>query len=91
MMSVGVGLAKENKKIGFVEYKRPERILKMWIAKNKNAKRRSISEKFSMKTHCSKKQAYQEFDLYSKFLKRKDIAEELELDDDEISWLEVKR
>lgn len=91
LMSIGVGLSKEKKERGFVSYTRPRRILKMWMAKQRNARRKSIAEKFAKKTHVSAKKAYQEFPLWVNFLKDEKVANELELDDEEVSWLrEVK-
>jgi len=87
MMSVGVGLSKKEKQKGFIAYKRPERILKMWIAKQRNAKKNSIVEKFALKTHISKKKAYQEFGFLVKFLKEPNVKLELELDESEEEWL----
>ena len=87
LMSVGVGLSKKEKRNGFVDYKRSSRILKMWIAKNRNAKRKSISGKLARKTHNSMTKIYKDIDISVKFLKDEKIAEELELDDDEIRWL----
>jgi hypothetical protein len=72
-MSVGVGLSKREKRKGFVDYKRPSRLLKMWIAKNRNAKRRSIAEKVATRTHISKARAYQELPLLVNFLKDEKI------------------
>jgi len=86
-MSVGVGLSKRQKQKGFVAYKRPERILKMWIAKQRNAKRNSIVEKFARKTHISKKKAYKDFGILVSFLKDDKICNELELDEEEVKWL----
>ncbi len=87
LMSVGVGLSKKEKRNGFVDYKRSSRILKMWIAKNRNAKRKSIAGKLARKTHNSMTKVYKDLDILVKFLKEEKIAEELELDDDEIKWL----
>ena len=87
LMSVGVGLSKAEKRNGFVEYKRPSRILKMWIAKQRNMKRKSIAEKIAKKTHSSVKNAYKEFPILVNFLNEDGVANELELDDDEIEFL----
>ena len=87
LMNVGIGLSKETKKVGFVDYKRPSRILKMWIAKQRNTKRRNIAEKFASKTHISKKKAYQELPVLVNFLKSEKVSKELELDDGEVNWL----
>ncbi len=87
LMSVGVGLSKNEKRSKYVNYERPSRILKMWIAKNRNAKRKSIAEKLARKTHSSTRKAYKEIDILVNFLKDDKIVNELELDDDEIKWL----
>ena len=87
LMSVGIGLSKKEKKNGFVDYKRSSRILKMWIAKNRNAKRKNIAEKLAKKIHVSNYKAYKDFNNYIKFLNDEKIASELELDEDEIKFL----
>ena len=83
-MSAGIGLAKKEKKNGFVEYKRSSRILKMRIAKNRNAKRKNIAGKLAKKIHVSNYKAYKDFDNYIKFLKDEKVASELELDDEAV-------
>ncbi len=87
LMSAGIALSKDEKKNGFVQYKRPSRILKMWIAKNRNSKRKSIAEKLAKITHSSSKKVYKDFGILVNFLKDDKIVDELELDDDEIKWL----
>jgi len=87
LMSAGVGLSKKEKRNLYISYQRPSRILKMWIANNRNAKRKSIAEKFAGKTHSSVNKAYKEFDILVNFLKDEKLAEELELDDDETEWI----
>src|SRR3989344_1309192 len=87
LMSAGVGLSKKEKRNLDISYQRPSRILKMWIANNRNAKRKSIAEKFAGKTHSSVNKAYKEFDILVNFLKDEKLAEELELDDDETEWI----
>jgi replication factor C large subunit len=87
LMGVGVGVSKVEKNPGFVSYSRSGRILKMWIAKNRNAKRRGIAEKFAKKTHTSIYKTGREFELLVNFLKSDEVVNELELDDDEIQFL----
>ncbi len=88
LMSVGVGLSKKEKKNGFVEYKRSSRILKMWIAKNRNSKRKNIAGKLAKNIHISTYKAYKDFNDYIKFLNDEKVASELELDDEEIIYME---
>lgn len=87
LMSAGVGLSKNEKKNGYVNYERPSRILKIWIAKNRNAKRKSIAEKLARRIHVSTYKAYKDLDNYIKFLNNEKVASELELDDDEIKYI----
>jgi len=56
----GIANSKEKAREDFTSYKPPSRILKIWIAKQKQAKRKEIAEKIAKATHTSKKQAYKE-------------------------------
>ncbi|MCK4670691.1 MAG: replication factor C large subunit, partial [Nanoarchaeota archaeon] len=51
LLSAGVATAKDEKNPEVVEYKRSSRILKMWIAKQKLAKRKAIAAKLAQNTH----------------------------------------
>src|SRR3989344_4554215 len=86
-MSLGVGLAKKEKKPGQVVYSRNSRILKKWIWNNKNLRKKSISEKLGKVTHTSSKKAFKEFNFYKHLLKERDFINELELNEDEIEWI----
>jgi len=86
-MSLGVGLAKKEKKPGQVVYSRNSRILKKWIWNNKNLRKKSISEKLGKVTHTSSKKAFKEFNFYKPLLKERDFINELELNEDEIEWI----
>ena len=87
LMSTGVSFAKKEPKIGFTSYQKPQRILKMFIAKQRYGKKRAISEKIAEKTHTSTKRVLDNFEDYIGILENKEVAKELELDDDEITWL----
>ncbi len=89
LMTAGVAISKSEKKNGFVEYKRSGRILKLWQAKMKYAKKKSIAEKVAKKVHVSKKIAYRDIMPYLKFIIRNNpkVTEELELTNEEIDWL----
>ncbi|MBI2107404.1 AAA family ATPase [Candidatus Woesearchaeota archaeon] len=86
-MSLGVGLAKKEKKIGQVDYSRSSRILKMWIWNNKNLRKKSISEKIGKVIHASNKKTFKEFIFYKHLLNDKSFINELELNEDEIEWI----
>ena len=90
LLTAGVASAKKETNISSIEYTRTTRILKLWQANMKYAKKKSISEKIAEKTHTSRKRALRDSFPYLKniLLKNPSLREELELDEDEISWLE---
>ena len=73
---------------GFTSYKRPTRILKIWLNNQRTAKKKSIAQKYSKHVHVGLKRAMQEFDLIKKIINSNDkIPKELKLSEDEISYL----
>ncbi len=88
LMSAGVSLSKKERYSGFFTYKRNTRILSLWQANMKYAKRKLIAEKLGEKTHLGVKKAVQELG-YLKYaiIKNPEIAKELELSNEEIEWL----
>lgn len=91
LLTAGIATAKKEANPEFIEYTKTSRILKMWIAKNRNAKKRSIAEKIAEKTHMSKKRAFTEMFPYLKStLNNEAMKKELELDEEEIEWLKKR-
>ncbi len=90
LASFGVGLSKKEKNSGFVSYKRPGRILKLWIAKQKYFKKGAIAEKIAKATHTSTKKVLNDFEYYRNFLKNNSVIGDLKLEEDEIDWLKSK-
>lgn len=85
-MSVGVAIAKRETKKGFVNYEQSKRILKMWMAKMKYGKKRSICEKIASNCHMSvKKSIVDVFPYANLFLKQE--KDYLDLSDEEYEWL----
>jgi replication factor C large subunit len=93
LLSAGVAVAKDEKYKSFINYKPTSRILKLWIAKQKNLKKKAISEKIGEKTHTSTKRALQDTLPYIKpiFKKNKKEADKLthylDLDSEQVEWL----
>ncbi|MGB9707957.1 MAG: replication factor C large subunit [Candidatus Pacearchaeota archaeon] len=91
LLTYGVSNAKKESRNGFTSYKPPSRILKMWLAKQKQLEKISIAEKLAKATHSSKKVAKQEMDYLKIFFSKKQnvskIASELKLEEKEIEWL----
>ncbi|MGM5479842.1 MAG: replication factor C large subunit [Nanobdellota archaeon] len=88
LLSVGIALSKEEKYPSAPNYKQPTRLLTYWKANMSYAKRKSIVEKIAVQTHCSKKHNQSLFLLLPALIRSKELQEELDLNDDEVSWLE---
>ena len=89
LLTAGVATAKKETNVNPIEYTRTTRILKLWQANIKYAKKKSISSKIAEKTHTSTKRAIRDTFPYlrNNFLTTKGMKEELELDEEELSWL----
>ncbi len=90
-LSAGISSAKKFKNPNeFTKYKKPTRILKIWIAKQKNLTKNTIAGKFAKFVHISKKRAIKEFFLLPLILKQEDIIN-LNLSDKEKEFLEERK
>ncbi len=93
LLTAGVALSKKEKYHHFVPYKPTMRLLKMWMANQKYAKRKAIAAKIAEKTHTSSRVAVQDTVPYMKAIFRKstkkadEISEFLELEKEEAEWL----
>lgn len=87
-MSAGISAAKKKAKTGFVSYKKPSRILKIWMLNQKQKYKKSIAGKYSKHTHTNTKRAMREFPLIKQILKNPNVQKELRLDEQEILFLE---
>jgi len=87
LMSYGIAQAKHQSKSGFFKYKKPDRVLKIWLANQKNEKKKSISEKYSQKVHVGTKRIIQDFKMILPILKNPTVQKELRLDEEEIAYL----
>jgi len=94
LLSAGISSAKDDKNPEFVKYAPTIRILRMWQAKMKNAKKKEIAAKLAAVTHTSEKVAGEQV-LYFQAMFRKNYSEgmiselikELDLNDEEVDWL----
>ena len=92
-LSAGVSSASKVKNNNFVNYKRPSRILKIWLANQKNAKRKSIVMKYSKLCHMSKKKANRDCFLLPLILDNLDdkTLKKMDLDKKEVEYLDNKK
>ncbi|MDO8622779.1 MAG: replication factor C large subunit [archaeon] len=87
-LSYGIAAAKRDVKTGFTSYKKPSRILKIWLNNQRTAKKKSISIKYASFVHIGIKRAMSEFPVIKQILKNPDIRKELKLEPEEIVYLE---
>lgn len=87
-LSYGIASSKKNPKVGFTNYKKPERILQIWLNNQKTANKKTICEKYAQYVHISHKRAMTEFPTIKQILKSNPgIQKELKLEEDEIDYL----
>ncbi len=87
-LSYGISASKQNIKTGFTNYKRPTRILKIWLNNQRTAKKKSIAKKYAQYVHVGQKRAMNEFPIIKNILKNENIRKELKLSGEEIDYLE---
>ena len=89
-LSFGIAAAKKQAKTGFTNYKRPTRILKIWLNNQRTAKKKSIAEKYAQYVHVSKRTALKEFPIIKQIIiSNKSIQQELKLNEEEVIYLET--
>lgn len=86
-LSYGISSAKRSEKTGFTNYKKPTRILKMWLNNRRIEKKKSISKKYAAHVHVGEKRALKEFPTIKAFLIKPEIQKELKLTEEEIEYL----
>ena len=89
-LSYGISASKNPDKIygnSFTSYKKPTRILKMWMNNQRIAKKKSIAQKYAEYVHIGKKRALKEFSLLRQILLNFKVQKELKLNEEEILYL----
>jgi len=87
LMGLGVALSKKHINDSFNNYKRTERILKIWINNQKNAKRKQVIEKISPRLHLSKKKLIKELKYMGLIFKNSDLSEKFQINKEELGYL----
>jgi replication factor C large subunit len=88
LLGAGIASSKKSNRAGWTNYKKPSRILKIWMQKQRNLKKKSICIKYAHKCHISIKQAMKDFLLLRVLLKNHSVRKELGLDEEEIAYLD---
>lgn len=93
LLSAGIALSKDEKNPTRVKYKPSSRLLKIWIFNNSVAKRKSIAQKAGKNTHTASNKAFSTIVPYLQLIfknKKEDsdkIIEDLDLSEEEVTWL----
>ena len=88
LLSYGISASKKGVKTGFTNYKKPTRILKIWMNNQKIAKRKTIAQKYARHTHIGGKRALQEFFIIKQIIKSNPlIIKELKLGEEEVEYV----
>jgi replication factor C large subunit len=92
LMTAGVALGKDEKYHSFVSYTPTTRILKIWQANMKYQKRKAIAAKMAEQMHTSSKEVLKSMPYVKVIFKKnkamaEQIADELDLDKEEVEWL----
>jgi len=88
LLGAGIAGVKKYNRAGWTSYKKPTRILKIWLQNQRAAKKKTICQKYSHRCHISTKQAMKDFLLLRIILKEPMIRKELKLSNDEIAYLD---
>jgi len=89
-LSYGISSSKKNAKIGFTSYKKPSRILQIWLNNQKTMQKKSICQKYSQYVHVSQKRAMFEFPIIKQIIRSNPyVQKELKLDEEEIDYLKL--
>jgi replication factor C large subunit len=90
LLSYGIASSKKVPKTGFTSYKKPTRILKIWMNNQKTIQKKSICQKYSQYVHIGQKRAMTEFLVIKQILKsNQGIQKELKLSEEEIDYLKL--
>ena len=87
LLSAGVAAAKSQARLGFTSYKKPSRILKIWMSNQKQLKKKSIAIKYAKYCHIGVKRAMHDFSIIKVFLKNPDMQKTLRLEEEEIEFI----
>jgi len=90
LLSYGISASKKSNtvKTGFTSYKKPTRILKIWMNNQRTAKKKTIAEKYAAYVHVGTRRAMNEFPIIKQVIAQNPkIAHELRLSEEEMNYL----
>ena len=88
LLGAGVASVKKYDRNGWVQYRKPSRILKIWLQNQRAAKKKTICQKYAKLCHISTKTAMKDFMLLKVILQKNKIRAELKLSVEEMEYLD---
>jgi replication factor C large subunit len=88
LLGAGIAGVKKYNRTGWTQYRKPSRILKIWLQNQRAAKKKTICIKYAKLCHISTKQAMKDFLILKSILKNNSIRAELKLTEDELAYLD---
>ncbi|MFA4960640.1 MAG: replication factor C large subunit [Candidatus Pacearchaeota archaeon] len=88
LLGPAIAGVKPYNRAGWTNYRKPSRILKIWLQNQRSLKKKSICEKYAKLCHISIKTAMKDWLLLKQILQNISIRNELKLDSDEVAYLE---
>jgi hypothetical protein len=88
LLGAGVASVKKYDRNSWTSYKKPSRILKIWLQNQRALKKKTICEKYARHAHISVKTAMKDFMLLKIILKNEKIRKDLDLSSEEIIYLD---
>jgi replication factor C large subunit len=88
LLGAGIGGIKKFNRTGWTNYKKPTRILKIWLQNQRAAKKKTICQKYARTCHISVKQAMRDFMLIKVILQNQTIRDQLKLSSEEVLYLD---
>ncbi|MFH1452008.1 MAG: replication factor C large subunit [archaeon] len=88
LLGAGIASVKKYNRTGWTSYRKPSRILKIWLQNQRAAKKKTICQKYAYHCHISTKTAMKDFLLLKVILQSEKIRGQLKLSEDEIAYLD---
>jgi replication factor C large subunit len=88
LLGPAIAGVKNYNRAGWTSYKKPSRILKIWLQNQRNLKKKEICKKYAQHCHISTQTAMQDWLLVKQILQKPQIRIELKLNDEEIAYLD---
>lgn len=88
LLGPAIAGVKNYNRAGWTGYKKPSRILKIWLQNQRSLKKKEICKKYAQHCHISVKTAMKDWLLVKQILQKPSIRVDLKLNEEEIAYLD---